>query len=253
MKISFLLIPLFLALLVIIFSACQNKEASAAQQIVDQAIAAHGLSKLEHSVVEFDFRNRHYRASRKNGEYVYERIFEDSLGTVHDSLSNRGFSRRINGKQVDLPVKKREAYANSVNSVIYFALLPYFLNDPAVNKEFLGVSTIKGEPYHKIKVTFQQEGGGKDHEDVYIYWFHQNKHTMDYLAYNYQVDGGGARFRVAFNQRKIDGVLFSDYHNLKPANKDNLAVTSFDSLYQKDALIHLSEIKLENIQLKILL
>jgi hypothetical protein len=241
--------PLFT--LVLLFSGCQTGEKNPAQQIIDQAIAAHGMEALNKSVVEFDFRGRHYRATRDGGRFVYERIFSDSLGTVHDSLTNEGFVRHRNGKRVELTTEKKDAYSNSVNSVIYFALLPYFLNDPAVRQSLLGESQIKGELYHKVKVTFRAEGGGKDYEDEYIYWFHQEKHTMDYLAYNYQVEGGGARFRVAYDQRRVEGILLADYHNLKPAAADNLAVATFDSLYNADALIHLSEIKSENIQVNL--
>ncbi len=88
-----------------------------------------------------------------------------------------------------------EVYSNSVNSVAYFALLPFRLNDAAVNKRYIGTSEIKGEPYFEIEVTFQQKGGGKDHDDVFIYWIHQQHFTMDYLAYSFIVDGGGTRFR----------------------------------------------------------
>ena len=237
--------------LVLLLLGCQTEKKNPAQQIVDQAIAAHGMEQLNKSIVAFDFRGYHYRAIRDGGRFVYERIFSDSLGAVHDSLTNEGFVRRINGKQVKLTKEKKDAYSNSVNSVIYFALLPYFLNDPAVQKSLLGESQIKGEPYHKVKVTFQADGGGKDHEDEYIYWFHQEKHTMDYLAYNYQVEGGGARFRAAYDQRRVEGILLADYHNLKPAAADNLAVSTFDRLYNEDKLVHLSEIKSENIKMSL--
>lgn len=88
-------------------------------------------------------------------------------------------------------------YYNSVNSVHYFAYLPQGLNDKAVQKELLGEVVLKGEPYYKVRVTFAQEGGGNDYEDVFIYWFHKQKFTMDYLAYEFHVDGGGMRFREA--------------------------------------------------------
>lgn len=251
MKSSFLLIALSLGLVLFFFASCQSQKTNPAQRIVDQAITAHGMEQLDNSIVAFDFRGRHYRATRQGGRFVYERIFSDSLGTVHDSLSNEGFHRRINGELVELEDEKENAYRNSVNSVIYFALLPYFLNDPAVEKTFLGESQIKGAPYHKIKVTFQSDSGGDDYEDEYIYWFHQQEHTMDYLAYNYRTEGGGARFRVAYNPRTIAGVHFADYHNLKPAEKSNLAVATFDSLYNQDALVPLSKIKSEHIQVKL--
>lgn len=101
-------------------------------------------------------------------------------------LATRAFTGEINGSKVELPEERENAYANSVNSVIYFALLPHGLNDAAVNKEYLGEAIIKDQPYHKIKVTFDPEGGGSDHEDEFIYWIHQKSNSMDFLGYNCQ-------------------------------------------------------------------
>jgi hypothetical protein len=230
---------------------CQESSSDQAQKIIDQAIEAHGLEAVHNSVIEFDFRNRHYRSTRNGGAFTYERIFSDSTGQFHDRLTNDAFTRTLNGEVVDLDEKKKNSYTNSVNSVIYFALLPYFLNDLAVQKEYLGESQIKEASYHQVKVTFQQEGGGEDFQDEFIYWFHTEKHTMDYLAYNYQTDGGGARFRVAYNSRTVEGIRFADYVNLKPKEKDNLAVETFDSLFQANELIELSRIETENIQVQL--
>ncbi|MCB0609821.1 MAG: hypothetical protein KDD12_19025, partial [Lewinella sp.] len=142
--------------------------------------------------------------------------------------------------------KDSSAYANSVNSVIYFALLPYFLNDPAVRKTYLGKTTIKGIAYHKIGVTFGAENGGKDFQDQYIYWIRQDNFTLDYLAYNYIVDGGGARFRQAYNLRPVNGLLIADYINFKPKS-DSRDVVRFDRLFESDSLEELSRIVLENV------
>ena len=75
------------------------------------------------------------------------------------------------------------------------------LGDPAVQPRYLGVDTLQGEPYHEIEVTFRQDGGGRDYEDRFIYWIHPERHTMDYLAYGFHIDDGGARFREATQER----------------------------------------------------
>ncbi|MEM6376831.1 MAG: DUF6503 family protein [Bacteroidota bacterium] len=246
------LLAVFALFSISIFTSCAPETPeSKAQKIIDTAIKAHGADLFDQSIVEFDFRNRHYRSTRNGGSYVYERIFSDSTGTFHDSLSNNSFTRHHNGKLVQLTDKKKDSYSNSVNSVIYFAQLPFFLNDAAVNKTYLGTSEIKGQTYDKIKVDFNQEGGGKDFEDNFIYWFHQEKKTMDYLAYNYQTDGGGARFRVAYNVREVEGIRFADYINLKPTEKDNLEVETFDELYNADKLVELSRIDSENVEVSL--
>lgn len=230
-----------------------NQEKSKAQKIVDQAIAKHGGDLYNNSLIRFTFRDRQYKARVQGSSFEYERIFTDSSGQqVRDVLNNGGLHREINGKQVALSAKDSSAYANSVNSVLYFALLPAHLNDRAVIKEYAGEVNIKGKPYHKIKVTFQQEGGGKDFEDTYIYWFHRDEGTMDYLAYNYQTDGGGARFREAYNVRNINGILFLDYINYKPKEESNLEVETFDTLFAKGELEELSRIESENVEVILL-
>lgn len=245
---------LFLALITVssslFFAACESSTPTddQAQEIVDAAIQAHQAHLFEQSTIEFDFRGRHYRSTRDGGSYVYERIFSDSTGTFHDSLSNNGFTRHHNGNLVKLAKKDADSYSNSVNSVIYFVQLPYFLNDAAVNKTYLGTSEIKGESYDKIKVDFRKEGGGDDFQDEFIYWFHQDKKTMDYLAYNYQTEGGGARFRAAYNVRSVEGIRFADYINFKPSEKSNLDIETFDALYNEDALIEVSRIDSENVE-----
>ncbi len=223
-----------------------------AQTIIDKAIAAHGGALYDTSYVSFTFRDRYYTRNRKQGMYTYERIFinpEDSTQEVRDILNNDGFVREINGKQVSVPDTMAFKYSNSINSVIYFALLPYRLNDPAVIKRYLGQSTIKDVPYHKIEITFQQEGGGKDFEDVFIYWVHPENYTVDYLAYLYYTDEGGIRFREAFNPRTINGIRFQDYVNYKLS--DEYPVHIVDSMFNSDSLEKLSEIILEDIEVRI--
>lgn len=224
-----------------------------AQQVVDRAIAAHGGAIFDRSYMSFVFRDRTYTRYMREGMYEYERIFtdpKDSSLHIRDVLSNEGFFREVNGEKVTLPEKDAKAYANSVNSVIYFAVLPYHLNDPAVFKKYLGTVSVKGQPYHKVEVRFQEEGGGKDHEDVFIYWFHEESHTMDYLAYLYFTDGGGIRFREGYHARDVGGIRFQDYRNYKM--DQDLPLVHIDRLFEADSLEWLSDIVLENIQVEAL-
>lgn len=221
-----------------------------AQRIVDNAIRAHGGRVYENLELEFDFRDYHYRMNRQGGLFSYERIFQDTLGNkVEDKLTNDGFTRKINGEQVELTEERRNAYKNSVNSVFYFALLPYGLNDPAVRKTLVGTSSIGGTDYQIVEVTFEEEGGGEDFEDVFYFWFRQDKYYMDYMAYTYETDGGGVRFREAINQRVENGIRFQDYKNYKPEDK-NTPISELGELFVRGDLILLSEINMKNISVK---
>ena len=231
----------------IVLVGCQKSPD--AQSIIDAAIENHGGALYENVHISFDFRNRHYVLSHQQGMFQYERHFEDSTGQIRDVLNNEGFKRYLNDQDITDTVKKKAAYTRSVNSVAYFVLLPYRLNDPAVVKQYLGETTINGEPYHKIEVTFQQQGGGEDFEDQFVYWIHKEQLIMDYLAYLYFTDGGGKRFRAPYNQRVIEGIRFTDYENYQEVT-DDIPIAHYDSLYQVGALKLLSKIELENIKVR---
>ncbi len=232
----------------LLFCACspQDQELTP-QSIIDRAIEAHGLDNVFDKKIEFDFRERHYTLEREQGKYAYTRSFEDSLGSVRDVLVNSSqFTRFVNGQELELDDEWTGKYLNSVNSVLYFIQLPLTLNDPAAIKKYLGVQNLKGKSYHLLEIRFEEEGGGKDFEDVFLYWFDVESFQMDYLAYSYITDGGGVRFREAINRRNIKGLVFQDYINYKPGDKltplDQLA-----GLYEKGELLELSRIENVNV------
>lgn len=242
----FILIFIFISM--VWYGCTPNKDP---QKIVDEAIAAHGGQLFESRTVSFDFRDKHYLVQRKPEGYTYIRSFEDdSLGQVKDVLFNStDLERYANDSLLDISDEWKGKYANSVNSVLYFFQLPYGLNDPAVNKEYIGQKVINNQLYEKIRVTFQQENGGKDFEDVFVYWINAETFTLDFLAYSYLTDGGGKRFRQAINRRNIKDMVFQDYINFEPANP-NTKVEDLDKAFNEASLIELSQIANENISVK---
>ncbi len=217
-----------------------------AQEIVDKAIENAGGSRYDNAIIHFDFRGKRYRSRRDEGVYELDRFVNGPQGIVHDIISNKGLKRTIENCPVNVVDSLVTKISDGVNSVHYFASLPYGLNAPAVNKELVGESTIKGVPYYKIKVTFDQEGGGTDFEDEFLYWIHKKNFTVDYLAYKYAVNGGGIRFREAYNPRVINGIRFVDYNNYKT---EDLSIRLFDldKLFENENLKLLSKIELKDI------
>jgi hypothetical protein len=229
------------------FFSCRDSRGDlSAQQIVDRAIDKAGGVLYGQSEFKFRFRDREYALERKSGRKVLMRMNQTDSGTVTDTWDGRDFRRDFKGEVLPVADTMARAYSNSVNSVHYFAYLPYGLNDAAVNKKRLEDETIKGRPYYKIEVTFDQEGGGEDFEDVYIYWIDRENFTTDYLAYVYHVDGGGIRFREAFNERYINGIRFVDYRNFNPVGEAE--VSKMGALFEAGELELLSVVRLEDIK-----
>ncbi|MBX2827613.1 MAG: deoxyribose-phosphate aldolase [Flavobacteriaceae bacterium] len=235
-----------LAITTLLISCGEKTPELTAQQIVDKSIANACQGHCEHAMIDFTFRDRCYISKRKGGAYSLERIISDSTGVTHDILKNNGFTRYKNDTLVQVPDSMVTRYANSVNSVHYFAQLPFGLNASAVNKQLLGEDTINGEPYFEVGVTFNEENGGTDFEDEFVYWIHQENFTVDYLAYSYATDGGGIRFREAYNPREVNGIRFVDYNNYKPKSLD-IPLTTLDSLFQANQLKLLSKIETESV------
>tara|TARA_R110002126_G_scaffold289537_1_gene444649 strand:+ start:16686 stop:17498 length:813 start_codon:yes stop_codon:yes gene_type:complete len=223
----------------------------AQENIVDKAIEVSGMKKMRNAEASFTFREHTYEYKRQTGHFTYTRIGKNrDSSLVRDVYTYKGFSRHVADTVVNLTEKRKNAYTNSVNSVMYFAFLPLWLKDPAVILKDMGKSKIKSKEYYKIRVTFQQEGGGTDFEDVFLYWFDVEDYSMDYLAYNYFTGKGGMRFRVAFNQRTINGVRIQDYRNLQPRIMDGVNFDQIENAFEKGELEELSLIELKNVKIK---
>ena len=238
---------------VLLFSCNQKKKTKVltAQEIVNKAITVSCQGNCDQATIEFTFRDRQYKSTRNLGKYQLERFKIDSLGVIHDVLSNDGLNRYINDSLVIVPDSMVTRISDGVNSVHYFTQLPYGLNSAAVHKKLLGEGQIKGNNYLKIEVTFSEKGGGTDFDDRFVYWIHKENFTVDYLAYSYATSGGGMRFREAYNIRTIEGVRFVDYNNYKP-NSLEVKLENLDELFEKEELKLLSKIENKGIKVTLL-
>ncbi|MDT7831854.1 DUF6503 family protein [Flavobacteriaceae bacterium S356] len=238
---------LYILLSIIIISSCTTpKKDLTAQEIIDRSIVASNANLISNAKVSFNFRERTYIANRHHGLFSLERITRKGDSVTKDVLSNDGFKRSINNKPVQVSDSMALKYSESINSVHYFAVLPYGLNDKAVQKKLLKEVNIKGKTYYKIEITFRQEGGGIDYEDVFVYWVEKKDFNIDYMAYEFHVNGGGVRFREVIKETTVTGIRFVNHANYKSKNSA-LKVSELDQEFINGDLIKLSEINLENI------
>ena len=222
-----------------------EKKLSKADSIINKAIEAHGGKLYTTANYSFIFRGKEYRFKNNGASYIYSSEIQKGDSLIKDQLTPEKFERSINSKLQSLSKEDSAKYSEAINSVIYFATLPYKLQDASVNKKFIEEITIKGQKYDAIGVTFGQDGGGKDFDDEYHYWINTTTHKMDYLAYNYRVNEGGVRFRVAFNTRVVDGVTFQDYINYEAPLQTPLK--DLPKLYEQGKLKEVSQILTENV------
>ena len=233
-------------LITVLFTCCSKAEKNeiTAETVIDKAIIASGKSKLKYSELNFNFRGVSYSSLGKCDHFIYKRISKtkDSVFTdIYNTKNN--LKRYFQNEEYLIADTTAFKYAESINSVNYFIQLPERLNDQAVIKTYLGLDTIHGKTYHTIKVKFSEENGGTDFQDIYYYWFGEKDYKLTYLAYSFAVNGGGIRFREAFNERLVNGVRFVDYKNYKPKPDKTLSLENLSDGFEKGELILLSTIE----------
>lgn len=248
----FLFLPaLFLSYILISCESSPTEEQRAkpeAQALIDKAISLHGGNLYQDADIAFSFRGKQYTSTHDQGAFTYTRGFEEEGDSYKDIMTSETFVRKINGEPVAVPDTMVRKYRNSINSVLYFALLPYKLNDAAVKKKYMGQVKLGEKDYHQIEITFAQEGGGEDHQDVFLYFVDTETGLMDHLAYSYETEGGGRRFRKGYNYRTIDGIRFADYVNFK--DNPTSDIHQIADAYNAGKLDTLSLIELEDIVVK---
>lgn len=217
-------------------------------EIVNEAIKSSGWNAFKNNDIEFDFRGVHFKVFHNNGRFIYEKIFLDTTqGIIREGMTNDSTYKELNGLEILLEEAQKEKIRSSINQVVYFNLLPYKLNDTSVNKIFAGESVIKGKDYYKIKVTFDEKGGGDDYNDWFIYWFEKDTKSMDYFAYYYHTNGGSSRFRSVKKQHNVNGFVFYDWENFT-SDEIGDEIENYDQYYSAGKLKKVSDIELKNIE-----
>ncbi|MFC5285320.1 DUF6503 family protein [Pedobacter alpinus] len=227
----------------LLLSACSFEPN--ADKIIKKSVAFYGMDKLDGKTVSFDFREKHFEIKIDDDDFFYESTYKDSLGVIKDQLSNHGFVRELNGLVTPLSAKDSLKYAESLNSVVYFAFLPLKLQDDAVEATFLRTVQVKGTEYSQIEVSFKKEDGGSHHNDVYYFWFDTKDSSMDYFAYS----AGGNRFRAINGLVKVGNIYLQNYYNLENKGNDKRPLKDYHILFEQDKLSLLSEIKMENVKI----
>lgn len=226
--------------------AIESVQPTKAEVLVAEAIEAHGGERYDTASYGFTFRDKTYTFENGKNGYRYTVSSIENTDTIQDILENGKLTRTINRKIVALSEKDDTKYTEALNSVIYFVTLPSKLNDKAVNKTYEGRATIKNQDYELLSIDFDEEGGGKDYDDKFLYWINADTKTVDYLAYSYSTNDGGVRFRSAFNPRTVAGIRFQDYINYEVPIGTPLKDLS--QLYEDGKLKELSKIITQDVR-----
>lgn len=186
-----------------------ERQVDTAREVVDAAIDAYGGEAFDRVTVRWTFRDVPFELVRDDGRFRYQRTIDVDVEGVEtvQVMENEGTWIEIDGERQGVDDATRRRIETAVNSVVYLGFLPFRLDDSAVRLEDLGSGTVEGRSYRKIRVTFDEAGGGRDWEDRFVYWFREGDWSLDYLAYWEATDPPVSRFRRAINRRRVGGIV----------------------------------------------
>lgn len=223
-----------------------NEVVDSARWVISNSIKHYG-GDFQEKIIEFDFREKHYKANFNSNENSMTRSYSRNDSIFVDSTNGSLAISRINNTEINHNAKKSQSITNAINSVFYFALLPSKLADPAVVANYKGKVKMNSRTYYQVAVQFNQEGGGEDFQDKFFYWFNSETMDLSFLAYSYETNNGGIRFRSIEQQHKLEnGYIFQDYINYK-TDSLTISLEQLLPMFMDSSLTELSRIRVENV------
>lgn len=189
------------------------------------------------------------RAWRDGGLYEHQVAGPVSAGHREVIATNDSLRHWADGVEqaVESPADE-QSLRDWATARLYFAFLPFRLNDPGVRQHDLGLESWGGRDLHKVKITFRA-GSSSDAQDEFLYWFDPETSRLEQFAYSYDGSPGGLRFRTLEDYRRVGGILFSDQSNLG-IEGDGLSVDQITPDYVASALRLISRVRLEEIEVR---
>ena len=216
-------------------------------EIVDRAIEFHGGDAFESSTKRF-------RICSKSGCFAvrsridggrFEHTVEQPERGREVRITNDSVERWQDGEPVEVAGKDEQRWRDWVSQRVYFAFLPYALNDPSVYKQDLGLVDGEHGPLHLVKVSFEP-GTSTSASSEFLYWFEPDSGRMVQYAYSFD---GGVRLRRSFNERRVGGILVADSENWGVDGKGMSIDPLADPAYVERELEHISTVTLEDVEI----
>lgn len=224
--------------------------------IVERAIEHHGGELYRHSTTHFDLCSKsgcfQVSATVEGGHFVYDVSGKAREGLRRVRSTNDSVERWRDGEPVPVSAKQAQGLRDWAMARVYFAFLPYRLDDPDVFKQDLGLVDWDGRSLHKVKVTFTP-GSSTDADDELMFWLDPETGRVELFAYSYWTNGGGLRFRRAVDHRRIGGLLFFDQENFGIDGMEDGAPPSVDSITPRrlaEDMRHVSTVRLRNVRVE---
>ncbi|MFQ5527594.1 MAG: DUF6503 family protein [Thermoanaerobaculia bacterium] len=227
-------------------------------ELVARSIAFHGGELYAATRIELDLCSKSgcsaLEVTQDGGLFEYCATASGKRGEKRVCIDNDSTAEWLDGVGLATGAMPGSEAADALDSSrrdwvmqrVYFAFLPYRLEDPSVGLEDQGSETWDGRELRRVKVSFEP-GSSTDADDEFLYWFDPESARLELFAYSYTRNDGGLRFRRLTNYRREGGILFFDQENLG-VEGPGLSVDLVSPAYVRDAMRYVSTVELREIR-----
>jgi len=182
------------------------------EEIVQRLEQETGSVKRETASVYYRFQNRNYRIERNCGwfEFLHESPNVEQEEII--KMDNIELIQVINNiTRRDLADSTKLRLARHMKLKLFLMEMPFGLNSPTVQKEFLNQEKIKEQNLSKIKIEWIEDNYEKPYKVESVIWVDEKANDIAYIAMDLG-DENNIFLYEPFNKREIEGIVFMDYH-----------------------------------------
>ncbi|PHN07916.1 DUF6503 family protein [Flavilitoribacter nigricans] len=238
--------PYFSFLFLLAFAAC-NSSADSAQTanaddasnanpgkaLVREMVAAMGGLDKWHSLqdIEYTYTYRNPATGRQDvsteryvydGELSWARYTEHTQSLMPDQPGEviQGFDGETAWLTYKDSLMTEPQYVNramfSRKTNFYWLNMMYKLLDPGVHYEQMEDQTLRGNNYHRVKITFGDNVG--DAQDIYLLYINPDTKLVDYFLFTVMAYGRSEPLLTEVTYETIDGLKFPAMRRYAPAD-----------------------------------
>src|SRR5690625_2791700 len=211
-----------------------------------------GREHRETASVLYSYNNQNYRIERNCGWFEFKQDLSESGSDEVLKIDNMEDIQLINERpRRDLADTTKLCLIKNLKKKLFFLELPFGLNSPTVQKEFLKTQEIKGKSLAELKVELIEDNYDQAYLVESVFWVDEKADEIIYLAVKYGEDRKSVEFLKPINKRMIKGMQFQDYEVYRPRKNKDYALVELAKAFEKDKLKKVKNIEYKNIRVSL--
>lgn len=220
------------------------------KEIINTLEVETGGENRETAAIIYTYKDQNYRIERNCGWFEFKQDLSESDSNEVLKMDNLELIQFINDRpRRDLADSTKLRLSKNLKEKLFFLELPFGLNSPTVQKEFLKNVEIKGDSLAELKIEFIEDNYDQAYLVEAIFWVDEKTEEIAYLAVKFGAEG--VKFLKPLNRRMIKEIRFTDYEVYRPKKNKNYALDELAEAFEKEKLEKVGNMEYHNIQVSL--